>query len=225
MKKFFLLLTFLSFIGFAQESSYQNTPQIQTKATYTQEVTPDRIVMAITLSESNTKGKITVSELEQRLQKVLKSNNIDLSKQLKLTDLSSNFKDYFLKKTDIHKVKNYELTVYDAITASKVLKGLEAQDISNVQLLKTEYSKIEELKIELKGKAILKAKRQAEEIVSQLGQKLGPAIYISDLQTYYPENRRMIFANEASLNKSEELNVDFEKISVSTTITVYFKLE
>lgn len=227
MKKLILLLTLTTTISFAQEKNYQNIPQIQTTATFTQEVTPDKIILGITLSESNTNGKVSVNELETRLKDVLLSNNIDLAKQLTLTDLSSNFKDYFIKKTDIHKVKNYELTVHNAVTASKVLKGLEEQNISNVQLVKTEYSEIEDLKIELKGKAVLKAKRQAQEIVSQLNQKLGPAIYISDMQTYYPENHRKIMfaANAISKNESsDELEIDFNKISISATITVYFSL-
>lgn len=228
MKKLILFLTLTTTISFAQEKNYQNIPQIQTTATFTQEVTPDKIILSITLSESNTNGKVSMNELEKKLKDVLLSNNIDLAKQLTLTDLSSNFKDYFIKKTDIHKVKNYELTVHNAVTASKVLKGLEEENISNVQLIKTEYSKIEELKIELKGKAVLKAKRQAQEIVSQLNQKLGPAIYISDMQTYYPENHRKIMfaANAISKNESsDELEIDFNKISISATLTVYFKLE
>ena len=52
------------------------------------------------------------------------------------------------------------LEVYDALTAGKVLIGLESKGISNVRLIKTAYSDIENLKLKLKSKAILKAKQQ-----------------------------------------------------------------
>lgn len=76
--------------------------------------------MSITFSEGNTRGKISVEKLELRMRKVLIDNIIDLKTQLKLTDLSSNFKDYFLKKPDVQKTKNYQLEVFDAIAAGKI---------------------------------------------------------------------------------------------------------
>jgi hypothetical protein len=45
-------------------------------------------------------------------------------KQLKLQDLTSTHEKYFLKRKNILKSKLYELEVYDAMTAGKVLIGL-----------------------------------------------------------------------------------------------------
>lgn len=231
MKKLTLVLLLFSTFCFSQEADYTKTPQLQTKATYTTEVNPDKITLSITLSESNTKGKVSVEELEQRMEKVLTENKVDIKKQLTLTDLSSNFKDYFLKKTDVQKTKNYELEVYDTASAGKILKGLESQDISNVQLLKTEYTKLEELKIELKGKAILKAKKQAEKMVENLNQNLGPALFISDLETNISGflKGRASGVNVRGLNSlySEadlDMEIDFDKIRVDATVIVYFEL-
>ncbi|MFI2741493.1 SIMPL domain-containing protein [Zhouia sp. PK063] len=217
-------------ISFSQEVDFTKIPQLQTKATYTTSVSPDLITLSITLSEVNTKGKVSVEELENKMKKVLLANEIDLQKQLTLTDLSSNFKDYFLKKTDIQKTKNYQLQVYSAVTAGNVLKGLESQEISNVQLLKTAYSKLEELKIELKGKAVEKAKKQAQEMVKSLHQTLGSAIYISDLQTNISGflNNKVKGLNVigyAENQSDDQLQVAFDKIVVDATVSVYFKLE
>ena len=94
---------------------------------------------------------------------MLTNNQVDIKKQLKLADLSSNFQGYLLRKKDIQKSKRYILIVNSAGLASRVLQGLEAAGISNVQLLNAEYKELEQLKIELKGKAVEKARRQAEE--------------------------------------------------------------
>ncbi|MFV0530297.1 MAG: SIMPL domain-containing protein [Flavobacteriales bacterium] len=235
MKKLHLIYFLLiNSLIYAQEIDYTKVPQIQTKATYTTEVQPDKITLSITLSESNSKGKISVEELEQKLENVLKSSNVDISKQLTLKDLSSNFQSYFLKKTDIQKTKNYNLEVFDANTAGKILRKLADNDISNVKLIKTEYSKIEELKIELKGKAVTKAKKQANEMVKALNQKVGSVIFISDMETNIANylsgqvaglNIRGVNSVGHYGNKESELNISFDNIRVDATVTVHFKIE
>lgn len=230
MKYFKLVLCLLVTVwSYAQNLDYSKIPQLQTQATYTQEVYADKITLSITLSEANTNGKVSVETLEQRMKKVLLDNDIDLQKQLTLTNMASDFRDYFLKKTDVQKVKNYELEIYDALTAGKVFMGLESQEISNVRLLKTEYSKLEELKIELKGKAVEKAKRQAQEMLKGLDQELGSAIFISDMETkMYPMvnsmNRMAMLSVESQSDMSGGIDVNFDKIRVEALVTVYFKL-
>lgn len=231
MKKLCILLcTLAGTFMFAQETDYTKLPQLQTQATFTTEVVPDLITLSITLSEENTKGKVSVEELENRLIKVLEANHIDLKTQLKLNDLSSDFKAYFLRKTDIQKTKNYLLELHDAQTTAAVLSGLENQQVSNVQLKSTAYTKLEELKIELKGKAVAKAKRQAEEMVNSLGQKLGSAIFISDAELSIDRGDNAfngIFnrIEVGNVSMPSDLMVDFNKMKISVSVTVFFKLE
>ena len=68
----------------------------------------------------------------------------------------SNFKKIF-KNTDILKTKSYGLIVYDAKTQGSYLQ-LENSEISNVKLIETEHSKAEEIILDLKAKAVIKAK-------------------------------------------------------------------
>ncbi|MET3732718.1 SIMPL domain-containing protein [Moheibacter stercoris] len=235
MKHLFLIsFLLINSLIYSQEIDFTKVPQVQTKATFTTEVQPDIITLSITLSETNTKGKVSIEEMERKLENVLKSNNIDISKQLTLKDLSSNFQSYFLKKTDVQKTKNFNLEVNNANVAGKILKDLAENDISNVRLLKTEYSKLEELKIELKGKAVAKAKKQAEEMTKALNQKIGDAIFISDMETNIVNylsgqvaglNIRGV--NSIGYKEKEESNLDikFDNIRVDATVTVHFKIE
>lgn len=233
-KLLLIVLLFPSSFLFSQEVDFTKIPQIQTKATYTTEVQPDKITLEITLSESHTKGKATLEELESKLERVLIDNQINISKQLTLKDLSSNFQTYFLKRTDVQKAKNYHLEVADAKTAGKILRELANDDISNIKLLKTEYSKLEELRIELKGKAIAKAKQQAEEMLKPLNQKLGSAIYISDMETRvdlggYLAGRvagiNSNFTGQAIRKQETDLEISFDNIKVEATVIVLFKIE
>ena len=230
----FILIFMFSVNAIAQDVDYRSLPQIQTSATYSEEVAADIITLSITLSESDSKGKISIETLEKNMEKVLKANDIDLKKQLTLEDLSSSFKNYFLRKNDVQKTKDYKLEVYDALTASKILKELEDEDISNVSLLNTRYSKLEELKIELKGKAVEKAKKQAEEMLKYVDQELGPVIFISDLNTnIYQFNKNQLYElnqfrtsglQNEHIQRNQYLDVEFDKIKVEVNIMVYFKL-
>ena len=180
LKILILSLIFVTTLSFSQTKNFIDLPYIETSAKVDTLVVPDRIYLTIILTEKDTKGKISLESLEQKMADKLTSIGIDLSKQLVTFDLSSNFKKYFLKQQDILKAKSYSLLVYDGKTAMKVIVDLESENISNVSLEKTEYSKIEQLQLELKTKAILKAKQNALSMANPLNQKVGNAIFISD---------------------------------------------
>jgi uncharacterized protein YggE len=158
----------------------------------------------------------------------LETLGIDTEKQLMLSDLASNFKKYFLRKVDVQKDKEYSLLVYDAVTAGKVILGLESIGISNVNLTKTEYSKLENLKIILRQLAVKEAKKQAEAMVLPLDQQLGSALFISDLNTGIL-NRYQGRVAEVNVfkdrDKDQPVEIEFEKIEVESTVNVKFSIQ
>tara|TARA_B110000483_G_scaffold4252_1_gene4945 strand:- start:5 stop:403 length:399 start_codon:yes stop_codon:yes gene_type:complete len=131
-----------------------------------------------------------------------------------------------LRKKSVLKSKNYELVVYDGLTASKVLVHLEAKGISNVRLIKTAYSKSEALKLILRSKAILKA--QVNSFVKPLGQALDKATYISD--KYYSNNyysktmNRMKVAYDSDGVVEKPLDLGFSGIKVESEVMVRFSI-
>ena len=163
---------------------------------------------------------------------VLEGLGIDLKKQLKLQDLSSDFKNYFLKRKNVLKSKIYRLEVFDAVTAGQVLIALEAKGISNVQLIKTAYSKIKQLQIQIKSKAILKAKKVAEALTTPLNQTLGKAIYIRDEyynSPVYRDNRMAITAETVEEDSADKkfqkpIDIEFSKIKLQTVVSVKFAI-
>ena len=124
------------------------------------------------------------------------------------------------------KNKSYSLLVYDAVTAGKVILGLESIDISNVQLTKTEYSKMEQLQLELKQKAVAKAKLQGETLLKPLNQNLGKAIYISDMNynVYRSEVADFKVRNMAAQEQGP-IDIEFEKIKIESRINITFGID
>lgn len=222
------LTIFISNIVYSQTKNFIDQPYIETKSRVDTLVTPDRIFLSIFINEEDTKGKISVEEQENKMASKLKSLGIDLDTQLSLSDLGSNFKKYFLKSQDIEKNKSYSLLVYTAKEAGEAIRGLEQIGISNVDLMRTEYSKMDQLKLELKSKAILKAKLQAEYLVKPLDQKIGSAIHISDkFNLVYRANQldEVVVMGYAEKKKEfNSLDIDFKKIEVASEVQVKFEL-
>lgn len=217
--------------SFSQTKNFLDKPYLETIAKVDSLVKPDRIYLSIFISEKEDRNKTSVETQEQQMAHVLKNLGIDLSKQLKLEDLMSNYKNYFLRKKSVLKSKSFELIVYDGLTASKVLLGLESVGISNINVKKTAYSKAEVLKLRLKTLAIQKAKRQAEALVEPLNQTLGKALYINDkyyanYQGYGASNSKIHLAYESSrLASDTPIDVEFSGIKVESEVIVKFAID
>ena len=232
MKHLFCLGTFVLFAGasFAQTKNFIDQPYLETSAQVDTLVTPDRIYLEIRLQESDTRGRTSLEELERRMGSRLQGLGIDLEEQLTVSDLSSEFQKYFLRGQEILKEKVFELLVYDAPTAGRVLFELEQIGISNVSLLKTQYARMTQLQETLKARAVRKAKRQGHIMTEALGQSLGPALFISDtgFSVYnYAKGRTagIMMAADQAESVYVALPSDFDKIRVEAGVQVKFALQ
>ena len=236
MKTYSFTLTLSLFLGIllmvinpanAQQKNFIDQPYMETTVKVDTLVVPDRIYLNILLTEADTKGRTSVEELENRMAAKLKSLGIDLDTQLSLADLGSDFRKYFLRKTDIQKEKAYTLLVYDGLTVGKVLKEMEAIGISNISLNKTEYSQLEELKMNLRIKGIVQAKEQGSKLVAAIGQKLGKALHIQEFETNFINLRGVssLKMEVTNADSAEPLDVEFSKIKVETRLAVKFAIE
>ncbi len=225
----FLLLLIISFTGIAQTKTFLDQPYLETNASADTLVVPDRIYLSILIRESDSKDRQSVEKLENEMEDALISLGIDTKKQLMLADLDSNFKNYFLKKTGVLKSKSFSLLVYDALTAGKVIQALENKKIANVNFQKAEVSNLEELKLELRRRAVKSAIAQAEIMLQPLDQKLGKALHISDHSTgiIYGWRNRMATMEMARVQSDqyEPIAVDFQKVKVSSSVNIKFSIE
>ena len=230
MNNYFIIMLCIatSFLGHTQSKNFIDQPYLETTAKVDSLVKPDRIYLSILIQEKEDRDRTSVEKQEREMASALEELGIDLKKQLKIEDLASNYKKYFLRKKSVLKSKNYELVVYNGLTASKVLVHLEAKGISNVRLIKTAYSKTEALKLILRSKAILKAQAQANSLVKPLGQALDKAIYISD--KYYSTNyysktmNRMKVAYDSDGVVEKPLDLEFSGIKVESEVMVRFSI-
>lgn len=166
--------------GFAQKNFIdQNYITVFGKAEM--EITPDEIYITFLINEDDKKGKVSVEKQEAKLFNELKKINIDINKSLKVQRFNSDYQKFLLKKDDVIKTKKYELMVHSTTELEKIFKILEKLEISNAYISKIAHSEIEKYRKEVKINAIKAAKSKAEYLTSSIGQSIGNAIHIQEM--------------------------------------------
>lgn len=226
---FTFVFSFLGLIAFSQKN-FLDQAYIETSARADTMVVPDRIYLSIQLNEADNKNKKSVESMEKELEASLKRLGINTEKDLSLLDISSNYKNYFLKGQNVVKSKMYSLVVHDAVTVGKVLVELESQGISNVGIVKAEYSKADELLLLLKTQAIKKTQISAHALAGSLNQKAGKALLITEgmMNNYSVADQGIRYKSASLYNAREEaepLEVDFQKIKFEAEVYVKYVLE
>lgn len=234
MKIFLTLLFALSAIySSAQEKNFIDQNYIEVVGKSEMEIVPDLIYIKIVISESDSKGKVSIAETEQKMSERLQSLGIDVKKDLSIKDLSSNFRNSFLKKTDIIISKEYQLLVRSGLMTGKVFAELEKIGVANADVNRVDHTKILEYKTEVKVAAIKAAREKAELLTKAINQGIGRAIYIVEFENVIPL-RANLSSNSAvhrgyddsqSLFKYADSDFDFEKIKLTYSVQVKFELK
>lgn len=235
MKKIISVLSLVLFIVFSANSQKnfidQNFIEVVGKAEM--QIIPDKIYLKIVISEKDNKNKLSITELENKMVDKLKEIGVDVTKDLVIKDLSSNFKYYLLFKNDILLTKEYQVLVYNGKTASRVFLELEKIGISNISVEKLDHSNMLQFTKEVKVNAIKAAKEKAELLTSAINQNIGRAIYIDEIEKSKDDNMNYnnirirgisskIYGSNASVS---DLNMEFEKIEIECSIICRFELK
>ena len=230
-----LFLTFtLSAFSQGGEKNFIDQNYIEVTGKAELDIVPDLIYLKIILSDKDNKSKQSLDETEKSMISKLTEIGVDINKDLSIKDFASNFKNYWISKSDIVLTKEYQLVVHETKTLQKVFIELQNLGISNLTIDKLDHSKIEQFRKDVKNNAIKAARDKAESLTSTINQTIGKAIYIQEPdKQYLPDalQGRLSGVNirvrgAASLSKSESTpDIEFEKINLEYTILVRFELK
>ncbi len=210
----------------------QNYIEVRGKAEL--EIIPDQIYLKILLNEKEFKNKQSIVEIEKAMIEKLTEIGIDTEKDLAIKDFASNFQFYWIGKSNIFVITEYQLLVNDANTAGKVFIELEKIGISNIAIDKLDHSKIREFRKEVKIDAIKAAKEKASELAIAIDQNIGRALFIEEIENsnFYLSNTISgkaagvtIRGSRNSDNSFSDFKVDFEKIKIEYSILCRFELK
>jgi hypothetical protein len=232
------LLT-ISIIGFAQngDKNFIDQNYIEVTGKAEMEVVPDMIYLKIILSDKDNKNKQSLDEIDKTMISKLKEIGVEVSKDLSIKDFTSNFKSYWISKTDILLTKQYQLIIHDTKTLQKVYFEFQKLGISNVSIDKLDHSKIEQFRKEVKINAIKAAKDKAESLAIAVNQTIGKALFIQEADFSNPSLtanplQGMVSGLNVNLrgtsnysNDTSNQDFEFEKINLGYSILVRFELK
>jgi uncharacterized protein len=229
MKKFALLAIFIVFTFSAFCQNVDLRRKIEVSGSAEQEITPDIIDVTISLQEyMNGKTKVTIDELENQLESAVKDAGIP-REDFTVNDLFS-FNNYYQKKKTpgFLAAKQYRIRFHDLNKYNQIIAAVDAKGISSTDIDSYDYSKMPEVKRQVKIQALLAAKEKASYLLNSLGEKLGPVISINETDTQ-PQNYfspKMYSNTVMAYNKSESTSdIDFKKIKLSYQINAVFEIE
>jgi uncharacterized protein YggE len=231
MNKVILLLTgFISMVGMSQEQT-KFTPQISISGEGKILVTPDIAVIQLGV-QNNGKDPKEVKQLNDvTIDKVIayiKKIGISVTDyQTTQLSLYKNY-DFEKKKYSYQANQTISVTLKDISKYNAFMMDVMETGINVINGVEFKSSKMELFESQARKKAILNAKKKAEDYVSVLpGQKVGKAISISDnSQTNYPQPVFMakgMMADSEATQPKETLAIG--EIEIVSNVLVSFVLE
>ncbi len=203
----------------------KQTDYIEVSARAYRDVSPDEINIKIVLDENDTKGKMTINQLEQAMFAAVKKAGID-TKNVTLADAAAGVKTYVLWKNQSRTRKDY-LVKTDVSTLSALYKALDDNGIYNIAIASTRITKLEQITDSLRIEAIQKAKERATMLAGAIGQTVKEAILINSYDNNVYDAVPMYTARTKSLNAAmveETPDVEFRTTKVEVNISARFRL-
>ncbi len=227
MKKLLLLLFLSAIISTTFSQSVDLRRKITVTGNAETEVTPDIIYFSISLKEYlNGKNKVGISTLESQLQKAVTAAGIAKA-DFTINNLSSyNYVPEKKKNADFLASKQYRLKLKDLNKINQILDAVDDKGIQSTGIDGYDYSGIEALKSELKLKALKAAQAKAAFLLSGIGEKLGGAIDIQEINNepmQQPVFRAMVMKT-SSADAATEPDIDFKKIKLNYQVQAVFEI-
>ena len=222
---------------FSLSASSQNIDtrrKIEVNGSAEAEVTPDIIYIGMSLKEyfkdSNNKKKVEIEELERQLQSAVLKAGIP-QENFTINNIASYNNWWEKKKTpDFLARKQYRIKVTDLTRFNEIMSAVDPKGIEYSNIESYDYSKKESLKKELKIKALQSAKEKAAYLVSAIGENLGGAIDIQEINNeYYPQPmyRANVMMKADAMVSSEAVmpDIDFKKIKLNYQMRAVFEIK
>ncbi len=236
MKKYLIiaLLSIFTSTAFSQSSNavdYRRKMEVTGSAEA--EVTPDIIYVAVSLKEyfkdNNTKKKIDIDDLEKQLLNAVLAAGIP-KENFTVNNVSSYTTTIQKKKNpDFLVSKQYRLKVSDMNSFNQIMESLDQKAVQYTSIESYDYSKIQELKSDLKIKAIQAAKYKATYLAAALDDKVGDALEVQEINNeYYPQplyRTANVAFSKAEAADGGSAEIDFKKIKLNYQMRVVFEIK
>lgn len=201
------------------------------------EVIPDEIYVDVLLKEYDKKGSG-----KQNIERI-KQDFLNAVKAVGLPDSAITIAYYggynpnpWLrkknKKDELYASISYQVKLKSSKQMDDLVDRLDDNATQNFYISKTSYSKLDDLKKELKIKAVKSAKQKAIYLSEAIDEKIGEAVTINEPVEYYtpyyagaPNMAMMRTKDMAAQSEDASQVVDFKKMKIRYDVNVVFALK
>ncbi len=236
-----ILLLAASFIfstaTFAQTVEKEPVRKIEVTGTSEVEVDPDEFYLTVSLKEfykdeKNQKDKVTIDILEKQL--IQSVQGAGLPKDALTIQGITGYQNSIGKKKNpaqFLESKQYQLKLAKLYDVDNLLSKVDSRGVANTYISRVDYSKKEQLRKDVKIKALQNAKEKAAYLVESLGDKLGEVLEIHEIEDSYNTPMyqmaqmpmmRMAKAESADVAQSD---LEFQKVKFTSRIQVIFRIK
>ena len=183
-----MALACLSTFTFAQTETKPLPRVIEVTGSAEMEVEPDEVYLSVNLREymKDKTTKVNLTDIDKEFQKALATLKIDL-KNVSVEGANAYYNyDYNywrneMKRTDFLASKTYILKLPNLEKYNELMQKLDTKGIENAYLQRTDNSKIEEYRQQVKINALKAAKNKAKLMVESIGNQLGDVQFIREI--------------------------------------------
>lgn len=229
MKRIFLIAA----LFLTTSATFAQTVDLRRKIDVTgsaeQEVTPDIIYVSISLKEyMDGKTRIGIDQLERQLQKAVTEAGVP-REDFTINNVSAYTTTQKKKNPDFLASKQYRIKFHDLNRYNQILDQLDPKGVQYTNIESYDYSKIADLKKELKIKALLAARDKATYLLTALGEHLGSPIDIQEIDNESFPQPVMYRANVAMMKSADDAtmapsDIDVKKIKLNYQIHAVFEI-
>ncbi|MDD4193035.1 MAG: SIMPL domain-containing protein [Mangrovibacterium sp.] len=227
-----IFLFFLLLSSSAQQPAnpLESTPYIEVTGEGDIEVVPDEIFLRFTLKERyDGRNKTSLDGLEKKLKQLLVKNNFRIE-DLSLADASADYITIKRQKKDVLQSKDFVLKVSTTTELTRLWNILEEVEAQNAYVSRVDHSQMEDLKKEVKIKAVKNAKEKASYLLDAAGEKLGGVLFLQERESYLPvlmtKSQRAVaaFSDESVNAVPDEPEVSYQKIKLNYKVFARFAI-
>lgn len=239
MKQLFLAMTaaFISIASSAQAPNpYPRTITVSGSAEA--EMTPDEIYVQVDLKEYDKKGsgKMGIDKIRQDFLAAVRSMGLPDSALTIAGYDGYNGNPWWRKKNklkdELYSSISYNVKLRSSVQVDQLVDKLDDNATQNFFIQRTAYSKLAELRKNLKIQAVKAAKEKAFYLAEAINEKVGEAVTINEPSEFYQPYygavaNRAIMKNAAMEQEAapDQPQADFKKIRIKYDVTVVFALK
>ena len=212
------------------------TKKIEVTGSAEMEVVPDEIFVDFTLQEyyNKQKSKIDIDQIQKdfldRCSKAgIAKDRIQIQSMNGFDQSNWYWRKRKKEQPDLLASTTYVIKFSIASDIDKLVNLLDDNATLNMNISRTNHSRMEEFRKEVKIKALQSAKAKANYLCESIGEKAGNALFIQEVEgnAVMPMYRNMVMANKTMVEDNAGANegIDFQKITIRCEIQAQFAIQ